>query len=36
MTELETDAARSMQKTDAALGIRQRFGSEVRQPAGVG
>ena len=25
MTELETDAARSMAKTDAALGIRQRF-----------
>ncbi len=36
MTEIETDGIRSMRKTDAALGIRERFGSEARQPAAVG
>jgi len=35
MTGLETDAARSMLKTDASLGIRQRFLGSTRQPAAV-
>jgi len=35
MTRLETDAARSIAKTDASLGVRQRFLSPARQPAGV-
>ena len=35
MTRLETDGARSIAKTDASLGVRQRFLSPARQPAGV-
>jgi glyceraldehyde-3-phosphate dehydrogenase (NAD(P)) len=35
MTGLETDAARSIAKTDVSLGVRQRFLSPVRLPAGV-
>lgn len=34
MTELEADAARSIAKTDASLGIRRRFPGLTRQPAG--
>jgi len=35
MTGLETDAARSIAKTDAFLGIRRGFLRLNRQPAGV-
>ena len=35
MTGLETDAARSMAKTDASLGVQRRFLRYARQPAGV-
>lgn len=35
MTRLETDAGRSIAKTDASLGVRKRFLSPARQSAGV-